>query len=153
MRIIIQKKERKKKKTAVSGIHTCVVRNYDHHMQTYCTFLPCFTSFFFPFYVARTSILHIHSLSLVMCRYSAFVFFGFFLFFFFSLEFFSSSPSSSSLLCMRMQALRLLCDLMLELDVKKNSIIISYLYISICMCASRIRIRRKGKIACLHNYI
>lgn len=81
MRIIIQKKERKKKKTAVSGIHTCVVRNYDHHMQTYCTFLPCFTSFFFPFYVARTSILHIHSLSLVMCRYSAFVFSGFFLFF------------------------------------------------------------------------
>ena len=106
MRIIIKKRERKKKKTAVSGIHTCVVRNYDHHMQTYCTFLPCFTSFFFPFYVARTSILHIHSLSLVMCRYSAFVFFGFFLFFFFSLEFFSSSPSSSSLLCMRMQALR-----------------------------------------------
>jgi len=137
MRIIIQKKERKKKKTAVSGIHTCVVRNYDHHMQTYCTFLPCFTSFFFPFYVARTSILHIHSLSLVMCRYSAFVFSGFFLFFllfsrvflFFSFVFiaFMYAYASTSFCCAT------LCSN----STSRKTLLLFHIYIYLSVCVRR----------------
>ena len=137
MRIIIQKKERKKKKTAVSGIHTCVVRNYDHHMQTYCTFLPCFTSFFFPFYVARTSILHIHSLSLVMCRYSAFVFSGFFLFFllfsrvflFFSFVFiaFMYAYASTSFCCAT------LCSN----STSRKPLLLFHIYIYLSVCVRR----------------
>ncbi len=109
-------------------IHTCVVGNRNHSVQTYCTFLVCFMSFFFfPFYVARASSLHIHSLPSVVRCYSHFFFFPtrmrscicfllLFSLFFLLVRICEHSIVLSSLLC----------DLIVELDVEKSLSFLSF---------------------------
>jgi hypothetical protein len=69
----VRKREWEKKKTRLD-VHTCVVGSSNIGVWMYCTFLVCFMSFFFPFYVARAPSLHIHSLPPVVRCYSHFFF-------------------------------------------------------------------------------
>lgn len=152
------KKKRMRERNGCLEIYTCVVGSGDDSMQTYCTFLVCFMSFFFFFFLVvdvvfsplrcphiaftthtlpPTSNALLFAFFFLLACVRAFVFSSFFLLSFFSISRVYANTST-------------LGDLTIELDVEEKGKKVCYSYYC---CSQRKETTEKRKIACLHNYI
>lgn len=141
-------------------IYTCVVGSVDDSMQTYCTFLVCFMSFLFFFFLV-VDVDVVAFFSPLRCPHVAFtthllpptsnalLFAFFFLLACVRAFVFSSFFFFISCVCANTSTLGDL--MMIELDVEEEEEEKNESAIIVVLRARKRR--RKKKIACLHNYI